>query len=266
MASMSSWRRRSNRVARRCTEDIAQGAIEVSASCTLASTALARATRNGFVLGSGRAQTSELDAALARVAELGMTLSTTEAKLDTTKAALAKVTQERNALRHVYQLLLEQHELLRRRSYMASAERIDVTQLELEFKKSAEALSEVGSALADADAADLAATGDAPAEPPPPPPPPPAAKLPRAKPTGRRNLAVEDLPEDRIELLDPEREGTSERLFFEESFRLGYRRAGAVRLVVARAVYKDPETQELTTVDRPKEILERGLLAPSCSA
>ena len=141
---------------------------------------------------------------------------------------------------------------------MASAERIDVTQLELEFKKNAEALTEVGSALADADAADLTASSDAPAEP----PPPPAAKLPRAKSTGRRNLAVEDLPEDRIELLDPEREGTSERLFFEESFRLGYRRAGAVRLVVARAVYKDRETQEITTVDKPKEILERGLLAP----
>ncbi len=194
-----------------------------------------------------------------------MKLSTTEAKLGATKAALAKVTEERNALRRVYQLLLEQHELLRRRIYMASAERIDVTQLELEFKKNTEALAEVGCALAEADAADLAASSDAPAEPPPP-PPPPAAKLPRAKPTGRRNLAVEDLPEDRIELLDPEREGTSERLFFEESFRLGYRRAGAVRLVVARAVYKDPETQDLTTVDRPKEILERGLLAPSMIA
>jgi len=215
------------------------------------------------VLGSRRAQTSELDAALAQVAELGTKLSRTEAKLGTTKVALAKVTEERNALRRVYQLLLEQHELLRRRIYMASAERIDVTQLELEFKKNAEALTEVGSALAEADAADLTASSDAPAEPP---PPPPAAKLPRAKPTGRRNLAVEDLPEERIELLDPEREGTSERLFFEESSRLGYRRAGAVRLVVARAVYKDPETQELTTVDRPKEILERGLLAPSCSA
>ena len=126
--------------------------------------------------------------ALARVAELGTTLTTTEATLSTTKVALAKVTSERNALRRVYQLLLEQHELLRRRINMASAERIDVTPLELEFKKNAEALAEAGSALADADA---------------------AAKLPRAKPTGRRNLAIEDLPEDRIELLDPEREGTS---------------------------------------------------------
>jgi len=219
--------------------------------------------QNDVVLGSGPAQTSELDAALARVAELGTTLSTTEATLGTTKAALAKVTQERNALRRVYQLLLEQHELLRRRIYMASAERIDVTQLELEFKKNAEALAEAGSALADADAADLTASSDSPGEPP---PPPPAAKLPRARPTGRRNLAIEDLPEDRIELLDPEREGTLKPFFFEESFRLGYRRAGAVRLVVARAVYKDPETQEITTVDKPKEILERGLLAPSMIA
>ena len=35
---------------------------------------------------------------------------------------------------------------------------------------------------------------------------------------------------------------------------------------MARAVYKDPETQEITTVDKPKEILERGLLAPSLIA
>ena len=119
------------------------------------------------MLGRGPAQTSELDAALARVDELGTTHSTTEAKLGATKAALAKVTQERNALRRVYQLLLEQHELLRRRISMASAERIDVNQLELELKKNAEALTEVGSALADADAADLTASSDAPAEPPP---------------------------------------------------------------------------------------------------
>ena len=214
------------------------------------------------MLESGSAQTSELDAALARVAELGTTLSTTEATLDTTKAALAKMTQERNALRRVYQLLLEQHELLRRRIYMASAERIDVTQLELEFQKSTETLAAVASELASTEGTHP--SDDSLVEPPA--APPPAAKPPRAKPTGRRDLAIEDLPEERIELLDLEREATSERLFFEESFRLGYRRAGGVRIVVARAVYKDRETEEITTVDKPKEILERGLLAPSMIA
>ena len=62
------------------------------------------------------------------------------------------------------------------------------------------------------------------------------------------------------------REGTSKPLFFGEGFHLGYRRAGAVRLVVARALYKDPEMPETTTVDKPEEILERGLLAPSMIA
>jgi hypothetical protein len=38
---------------------------------------------------------------------------------------------------------------------------------------------------------------------------------------GRRNLEESDLPVERIELTDPAREGTDERISFEESSRLG---------------------------------------------
>ena len=100
---------------------------------------------------------------------------------------------------------------------------------------------------------------------PPPAVPPPAAKL-RGKPKGRRNLADEDMPEERIEILDPVLEETHERVTFEDSYRLGHRRASDVRIVVARAVYKNRETGEMETVDKPKELVERGLLAPSMIA
>jgi len=237
------------------------------------------------VLGNESARTPEHEAALARLGELGATLattqhslSTTEAAHDTTKATLEKVTHERDALRRVYQLLLQHYELLRRHIYMARAERIDVTQLEIDFaavKKSLDAMvlqgatTDEGGGIADV-APEPSVTTDggtdaaAPAAPPPA-VPPPAAKL-RAKPKGRRNLADEEMPEERIEILDPVLEETHERVFFEDSYRLGHRRASDVRIVVARAVYKNRETGEMETVDKPKELVERGLLAPSMIA
>jgi transposase len=60
-----------------------------------------------------------------------------------------------------------------------------------------------------------------------------------------------------------------ERIGFEESCRLGYRRGGPVRIVVARATYKivdDTGKESLVTVDKPKELFRRGLLAPSLIA
>ena len=99
---------------------------------------------------------------------------------------------------------------------------------------------------------------------------------PKTTPTSRRNLFDEDMPEKRIELLDPALEGTCERVRFEESCRQGYQRGGPVRIVLARAIYKKPvETEEgsredpvfeLVTVKKPKELVERGLLAPSLIA
>lgn len=49
------------------------------------------------------------------------------------KTALATVTEERDKLRRAYEQLKEHLELLRRRIFQAKAERIDITQLELEF-------------------------------------------------------------------------------------------------------------------------------------
>jgi transposase len=182
------------------------------------------------VLGVPTTQDGPLQEAIARVEHL-------EGKLARTQAQLVQVTAERDKLRRAYEQIKEHLELLRRRIFVAKAERIDTTQLEMEFAQTQRHLDALAKELSDPAGTPPA---DSPADPPPATPPPPADK-PRPKPTGRRDLALEDLPVERIELLDPSLEGQAERIGFEESNRLGYRRAGAVCLVLARATYKVEE-------------------------
>ena len=180
------------------------------------------------------------------------------------EAKLAQVTAERDKLRRAYEQLKEQLELLRRRIYVARAERIDTAQLEIEFAETKAKLDALARAIDDATPAttETDAAGD------------PTAPPPRSKPTGRRNLGAHDLPEERVEIFDPAFAG-QEPIGFEESFKLKYRRGGPVRVVVARAIYKpaaasDPEAQAaqpvLVTTPMPRELFPRGLLAPSMIA
>jgi transposase len=174
------------------------------------------------------------------------------------EAALHKVTEERDKLRRAYEQLKEQLELLRRRIYAAKAERVDVAQLELEFAETKAALAKLAKELEEKDAGEPAADGDEPA--------PPAE---RPKPKGRRDLGAAPMIEERVEILDPALEGKAERIDFEESYRLGYRRGGPVRIVVARAKYKTVDEAGETaiiTADLPKELFRRGLLAPGLIA
>ena len=185
------------------------------------------------------AEESEFDTLRRRVAEL--------------EARLASVTAERDKLRRAYAQLKEQMELLRRRIYVAKAERIDARQLELEFAEKKLALEKLAEELGIA----LQPDED-------------DAKVPRPKPKGRRNLRELDLPEERIEILDAAKEGKFERIGFEESCRLGYRRGGPVRIVVARATYKETDATtgevNIETVPVPHEVVRRSLLAPSMVA
>ena len=198
---------------------------------------------------------TQLQQALGRIADLESTLATT-------CTTLAQVTAERDKLRRAYEQLTEQLELLRRRIYLAKAERIDARQLEIEFAQTHQKLQALARELADDVSVPPAAD-----------PPPPATK-PRAKPTGRRDLKAIEMPEERVELLNPALEGQVERIGFEESCRVGYRRGGHVRWVVARATYKTAPPSEpnqdprpvIVTVKKPKELVERGLLAPSMIA
>jgi transposase len=204
-----------------------------------------------------------MEAALRRrIAELESALSSTTDRLSTTQATLASVTAERDKLRRAYEHLKAQLELLRRRIFLAKAERIDTQQLEIEFAETHAKLvrlaTELGQDTTGLGVEDGGAAGDGPRRPT------------RGRPRGRRNLADMDIPEERVEILDPTLEGVAERIGFEESCHAGYRRGGPVRIVKARAVYKktpiDGQPPEIVTATNPKEVYERGMLAPSLIA
>ena len=210
----------------------------------------------------------QLEEALGQIARL-------EAVLASTCTTLVQVTAERDKLRRAYEQVKEQLELLRRRLFVAKAERIDTTQLQMEFAETQAKLDVLATQLDEG--APLSGTHDAPADAAPSSEDPPAAAKPRPKPTGRRNLASEDMPEERVEILNPALEGQVERIGFEQSFQLGYRRGGRVRLVLARATYKSQPVPEadlgkkepafrIVTAAMPKQMFPRGLLAPSMIA
>jgi transposase len=220
-------------------------------------------------LESAPAQT-ELEAALRkRVAELEASLTsatealmTTASTLSKTSAELVAVRAERDKLRRAYEQLKGHLELLRRRIFVAKAERIDTAQLEIEFAETQAKLAKLASELGHEAAATSAetgattTTGDAGR---------PASKK-TSKGSGRPNLRELDLPEERVEIFDPAFQGKVEQIGFEETCFLGRRRGGAVRVVLARATYKvttDDETTEFVTAEKPKEVYERGMLAPS---
>jgi hypothetical protein len=140
---------------------------------------------------------------------------------------------ERDRIRQAYHRALEQLQLLRRRLFLAKAERPPVVEEQLTFDALLEEIERLGKALdaqGDDDSAqpDEADTG-------------PLDK-PKRKPSGRRKLDESSLPIERVEILDPELEGKAERIGFEETSLLGYQRGGARRLVLAYATYKVPES------------------------
>ena len=185
-----------------------------------------------------------------QVATLRAQLAATTAERDAAAAKLDAVTAERDKLKQSYERLKEHYYLLKHRLFVAKAERVDTRQLELEFAETGaqldKLLEQLGGAAPD--------------------PPEPKKKKP---PKGRRNLSqADDMPLERIEIDDPTLEGRAERIGFEESWYLGYRRGGRVRIVVARVKYKvrDGDEQRFTVAEKPKTLLRRGLLAPSLNA
>jgi transposase len=179
-----------------------------------------------------------------------------EAALAAEQAAVARLTSERDLLRASHERLRLELELLRRRIFVAKAERVDTAQLELEFAATLAALDRLGGA----------------------PEPEPQAKEPRArrkrKPAGRRNLRDLPLEEERVEVPDEifERlvaEGKAERIGFEESCKLAWKRGGMRRLVVARIKYQAIDNRGesvIETTPMPPECFPRSLAAPSMLA
>ncbi len=71
-------------------------------------------------------------------------ISSLEAELATERARVAKLTEERDLLRASHDRLRLELELLRRRIFVAKAERVDTAQLEMEFAAKLAALDRLG--------------------------------------------------------------------------------------------------------------------------
>lgn len=201
---------------------------------------------------SERETTATTDASLApRVAEL-------EAALAAERAALVAVTKERDQLRASHARLREELELLKRRIFVAKAERIDTAQLEMEFADKLRQLDALGGEPPDEDEGG----GDD------------KKDKTKKKPTGRRNLKKLALEEERVEIADPLYEdlvakGLAKRIDFEESCKLAYKRGGLRRLVIARVKYQVTDAKGETAIDTapmPPETFPRSLCAPSLLA
>ena len=178
---------------------------------------------------------------------------------------VGKLQEAENALtrlRRAYNESLEQLQLLRHRLFVAKAERRPEHPEQLAFDVLFEQVQSLARALDDAEGAADAeegtrdgrteGTGD--------------GGKPRPKPTGRRDLKTTSLPVERVEILDPELEGRFERIGFEESSRLGYRRGGMRTIVIARAVYKVTETSSPTTSSQPQPAVATEAVATEAVA
>lgn len=229
---------------------------------------------------------AESESPPTRERELEALVRRMQAELSATTDKLASITSERDNLRKAYRQLMEQFELLKRRIFIAKAERIDATQLELEFETTKNKLDALAQQLGgNAATADPASSGQ----------PDAAGARPSGKPPakgktpgkGRRNLANrDDLPQRRVEIRDAELEEAGGTFIgWELSYKLGYQRPEAVRVVLARAKYKtstangkltlpddvtvlEQNGQRVTIVTAPLPplLIRRGLLAPSMLA
>ena len=186
-----------------------------------------------------------------------------EVELASANGRIAELVRERDELRAAYDRLWLEVELMRRRIFVAKAERIDTTQLEIEFKDKLAALDKLAGTIGTGPDLD----GDR--------PPNGNEGKSRPKPTGRRDLRSVELVEERLEITDPELEalvarGLAERMAFEESAKLTWQRGGLRRLIVARVKYRvagdSPETTQIDTAPMPPQIFPRALASISLIA
>jgi transposase len=192
------------------------------------------------------------------------------------EARIADLTRERDVLRHSHARLREELELLKKRLFVAKAERIDTRQLELEFAAKLRALEEVAGTLGLREESAEDAPSDTPKD--------RKDAKDKASPKGRRTLRDLPIEEETIEINDPAlealvEEGKLSRHGFEESVRLRRLRGGLRRVVIRRVKYRatdahqgedaiNAETGALAvyTTPMPPTLFARSLATPSLVA
>ena len=184
------------------------------------------------------------------------------AELAAAQKTIKALSTERDKLRAAYDRATVELELLKRRIFVAKAERVDTAQLELEFGRKLAEVEKlagtiempVGEAAAGAPASDGKRRGHAKG--------------------GRRDVRDLGLDEQRLEIPDPIFEalvarGEAARAGFEESARLTWSGRGMKVLVVARVKYRVTDRHGVVDVETapvPTELIERCLATPSLLA
>jgi transposase len=198
-----------------------------------------------------------------------------EAELVRRDAELAKLRKERDFIRAAYDALKRELELLKRRIFIATAERIDAEQLKLEFQDKLALLDKLADTLGEPKREEPAAAE---------PSTPPShngkrdgRKNRKTPPTGRRKLDEIDeatLPVVRVTITDPlfEQlvvEGKAKVIGVEPSSRIGYERGGFRRVVTERVTYAAVNAQgtaELQTAPVPAELIPRCIATADTQA
>lgn len=184
-------------------------------------------------------------------------LSLAHARIAALEADLLAAKSERDTLRTAYTALKLELELMKRRLFIAKAERVDVAQLELEFAAKLAQLDALSKRLEPIPEALIPAT---------------PASPPKKRTGGRRDLRELELPEESVVVLDFTLEGKVPRSGFEISYKLMWRRGGMVRVKTTRVKYRDEVEgvesvlTKTYTAPMPPEMLPGSLTTPSLLA
>ncbi|HEX7479703.1 MAG TPA: transposase, partial [Polyangiales bacterium] len=215
---------------------------------------------------------SELEKALGARSELAALLQAERAALAAERVSfalrIADLEKERDNLRASHERLRQELELWKRRIFIAKAERVDTTQLELEFADKLRQLDALAGTLGMAQRPP-AAVDETPAR-----DGKRRGKRTNNRGTGRRDLRSLPIPEERIEIPDPHldqlvQEGKCVRHGFDESVKLAHKRGGKHRVIIARVRYKAVDAAgdtDVITTPMPAEMLPSSIAAPSLGA
>lgn len=192
---------------------------------------------------------------------------------------IAELELERDSLRAAYERLQQELELIRRRLFVAKAERVDTAQLELEFGEVLRKLDALAGTLGiGRNESEVKPEDDAPGE-------PGQAEDKAAdgknrggrknnRGTGRRKVGLLALPEELIVLPDPYFEelvaqGKVSRHGFDETHKIMRQRGGKRRVVVKRVRYKACDSAgetDIITAAMPPDLLGATMATASLGA
>ena len=199
-------------------------------------------------------------------AELAAARAAQQAAVASQRAAVTaqqQLADEHALLKQAYEAVRTELALLKHRLFVAKAERVDLTQLQLEFATILARAQDIATQLGEhgAPLTPASAGGDDDE---------PRGRIRKSRttpPPGRRDLRTLALPEQRVELVDETLEGVFPRCGFEESSQLMWQRASWRVVVIARVKYQTPaaatDTTAIVTTPLPLSLLPRSIAGPT---